>query len=124
MADRNFYRDQYTNEANVTRIYCKVTAAADVAADGYTVAAGSGYVSSVTRTAEGTFTLDLADAYPAFLGVHATISKADTTIQFSAEDVAGTTPTVTLKTITAGSAADPDSATMYFELVLRNSSVS
>ena len=123
MASRYFHEKQYANEFDVVSLYCKLTFAADTEADGNTVTRGPG-IASAARTAEGTVRLTLSDAYPAFLGiVSCGISKADTTLQFSAEDVDGSTPYVDFKTITAASAADADSATIYLCVKLRNSSV-
>jgi len=125
MANRSFQRDQFTNEVNVVRLYAKVTGAADVQADGYTVNSGSGYISTVTRTAEGEFKCNLADSYAAFLGGNVLIGKDDSVARFTAEDVdSATAPYVQFEVFSAGSAADPDSAVMYIELILRNSSVS
>ena len=124
MANRNFQSANYTNVVDVVKIYAKITAAADVAADGYTVTTGGAYVTSVARTGEGDATITLTDGYNIMLGCVATISKADTTLQWVSEDVDATTPVILVTFVTAGSAADPDSAVIYLEITLRNSSVS
>jgi len=98
----------------------KVTGAADVNANGYTVDRGGGYVATVARGGEGVMNVTLRDPWPALLMCAVTISKADTVPSLSAESVAAS-KTFSVTFTTAGSAADPDSAVIRLLLAFSNS---
>lgn len=122
MANRTFHNRQYTTQADVVTVYLKITGAADVAADGYTINSGTAHVASVARSDEGQITVTMTDTYNGFLGIqNLGCSIADTDLQFVSETVAST-KTIIFKTITGASAADPDAGVLYLGLVLRNSS--
>jgi hypothetical protein len=111
-----------TNEREAVCIFCRVTAAADVAANGYTVLStiGGDKVASVARSAEGIAVITLRDKYAAFLGLDYDISRDNVLITKDAETVATTKLiTVTFRT-TAGADADPDSAVINLRIWLKN----
>lgn len=100
---------QYPDELT---IHFKFTAAADVAANGYTVNKGAGFISSVTRSAEGVIVITLKDKYPSLLGATLHCSKDDTYLVLDSEAVLAS-GTVTWTARTGGADVDPDSAVFY-----------
>ena len=124
MASRNFHRPSLTTEPGVVTVFCRFTGAADVQANGYTLNDGSAFVTSITRQAEGEFRVLLSNNYSALLGAYCIANVADTIFHIESEDVdSATTPYVDIIAVTAGSATDPDSDTVYVTLFLKNSSV-
>lgn len=123
MSDRQFPNSgrMYCNEYFPVAIFGKITAAADVAANGYTVTEGGEFITSVTRTAEGVARILLSDTYNQLLSVQAILSLDDYTVHYTAEDVDGSTPYIDLTFRTGAADTDPDSAIIFLAIHLKNS---
>jgi hypothetical protein len=122
MAGRNFPNNQYkSNAPEETTIHLRCTAAADVAAEGYAINDGDGFVTSVTRSAEGVMRITLTDRYAKFINAHVLGNRDDSVPQFNAEAVNSATPTVDIVWREGAADKDPDSAEIRVTLVLQNS---
>jgi hypothetical protein len=97
----------------------KITAAADVNANGYTVTDDpANVVASVAKSAEGIAVVTLNQAWVGLSNAIATLSIDDHTVTLDAEDVDGA-KTLTMTFRTGGSDADPDGAVIRLTLFLR-----
>lgn len=133
MANRSFFRNQYSNQVDVVSIYISLTAAADIeaaaSADQYAIDLGAGYLlatGGATRSAEGVLRLKLRDSYNKLLAWSVGSDVEDCVVKKDASDVdgsAGSGNVVDFEFFTAGSAADPDGAEILIRLDLRNSTV-
>jgi hypothetical protein len=74
----------------------------------------------VAKTAEGKARITLADSYYELLGISGMVSRTDCAMLFDAEDVNGATPYIDVIFQDAGVDTDPDSATIYLIIFLRN----
>jgi hypothetical protein len=110
----------YANEAFPVVLFAKITAAADVDANGYTVSNGGEVVTSVAKTAEGKARVTLSDSYFELLGVCGMVSRTDCDMLYDSEDVNGATPYVDVIFQDAGTDTDPDSATIFLIIFLKN----
>lgn len=117
--DRHLNDRLYATIYDLVIAHVEITAAADVAANGYTVGEGSSFVASAARTAEGVMLVTLKDTSPKILNALCTCTKKDTVCTPTA--VSGTAGTVEITFDTAGSDADPDSATIHLTILIRNS---
>lgn len=108
----------FCSEHEPVMIPFKITAAADVAANGYAVSDGGEFVSEVTRTAEGKAKIALRQAFPGFLGLDLTTTRTATTMVLendTSSDASDPHLDVEFQTVAASPAdVDPDSAVMYF----------
>lgn len=108
------------NELEPVLIFARATFAADAQANGASIARGSKHTTALTRTGEGLWTWDLTDTFAGLLFVDARLTKLDTQTEIVSETVA-TDGKIALRFVTAGSALDPDSATVYLFAALTNS---
>lgn len=125
MANRYFWDSQHKERA-VKYISGKITLDSSAAVTSAYPASAKG-VASVTKTATGTYRITLQDKYNALLDIDLDIMEAVASayqVKAKAEAVASG-PTIDIWTINAGAAADVSAATtIYFSLVLKNTSVS
>lgn len=123
MANRTF-NDAQALEKEVKSLYVKIAIGAAGAPT--LTKPGSLGVASVVRTAAGTYTVTLEDAYPALLGFEAINlngTAQDLQFQLKAETVA-TTKTIQFFCLTGATATDPASGSvLYLGLSLKNTSV-
>lgn len=118
----------WSNKGEPAILYFKVTAAADVAASGYTVNEGGDFVSAVTRTAEGDMKIALRQGFPAFLGLELlSTTRADSRMYLdNATNIGSATDPHVDVTFREGTPADtdPDSAVMHFALHVKRTQTS
>lgn len=110
------------NRGGVMLAFVKVTAAADVNANGYTVNEGSNVVSGVTKTAEGKAKLALTDPSVKFLGIWLTTTLTGSfMILENDSSTSGSDPHLdVIFEIADGTDTDPDAAVMYFLIAFKN----
>lgn len=123
MADRLFPSDVRTLEHDLRCLFVDFTIGASGA-----VSSDDSIGCSVTKDAgAGDYTIALEDSYTALKGAPHTIERAaaaDSHVEISAEDVSGTTPTINISTVTAGTAANLASGSkVRMTLWLKNSSL-
>lgn len=123
MANRRFEQFQYSLVKKATYLVGK--AVYNATSDTFTISEAPG-VSSITVNGNGDYSMLLADKYAALLMAKFTIQKAsaaDLVPQMVSETVA-TTKLVNFKALAGATATEPATGdVLYFELVLRNSSV-
>jgi hypothetical protein len=115
MSSKLLHPDMGSNESGEITLHFKVTAAADVEADGYTISDGSEIVSSFARTDEGDITITLHNNYKKFFNLIMLTTLANQDLIFVSEDVDGD-KTILITIGVSGTPTDPDSAVMYFTL--------
>jgi len=125
MANRNFTENNaYSFSKGLTILTGKFTVGATGAPT--LVAASSKGISSIVRSAQGTYTVTLSDTYYELLHMGFTLidpGAEDLTFQVNTEDVDGA-KTISFYTNTAGTATDPaDGDTIRLMIVLKNSGV-
>jgi len=100
----------------------KVTGAADVDADGFTINEDPGnVVESVEKgSGEGDITITLAQGWAGCANALVTSSIDKSTFTFDSEDVDGSTPTVKIASFVDDTAADQDSGVLRISLLLRS----
>ncbi len=109
----------FANHPEPWEVSFKVTAAADVAANGYTVNdSGGGLISACTRTAEGDMKIALAEPLAGFRGLSMIASRADSKLTMDNITSIGTAsdPHIDVTFTEGGADTDPDSSVMYFTL--------
>lgn len=129
MANRRSYQFVGNNVAGVSSIFAKVTVGASGAPTLVStgVSGNNSYISSITRNSAGDYTLALADAWNALLGLKVTTVNA--TGISAAPDVNVKTDAVTTKSLrfvcsVGGVATDPASGdTLLIQISLKNSSI-
>ena len=123
MASRMFQEKINNLEIGLVKLYCVFSVGA-VGAATLNTALSKG-ITSVTRSAAGTYDIVLDDAYNAFLhlsGMLLDSAGEDITFQVEVADVAN--KSINIFTNTAGTPTDPASGdVMYLEITLKNSSV-
>lgn len=121
MANRLFRKDYNSFEIFPVHVYGKVSIAADA-----TVSSDTLKNASVARTAAGTYTITLADAYPSLLSCNLTVLAAtavDLVPQIVSASVASS-KTIVFKLLAAAVATDPSAACeVHVHIVLKNASV-
>ena len=124
MANRYFWDSQHKERA-VKYISGKIVLDNTGAVTSSYPASAKG-VASVTKTGTGTYRITLQDKYNALLDIDLDIMEAAAGYQVKAKaEAVASGPTVDIWTINAGAAADVGAATtIYFSLVLKNTSVS
>jgi hypothetical protein len=120
MANRDFHNGIFSNQENVTVLWSKITAAADVEANGYTVTSGGAYISTVARTGEGAARITLVDPFLEVLAVSMLSTRSSSEMILVADSVTSKIIDVVFEQHD-GTATDPDSAVMRIGLWLRNS---
>jgi len=123
------------NVRNEIHLFAKITADADVAANGYAVSQNVPLISSVARAGEGLIDITLSTYYKTFLGYNLKSSRSGSRDLFVSEQISNTTtPKFRIKFEQAvlavdfteetssltWTATDPDSATIYLEIILSN----
>ncbi len=109
----------FSNRPEPCSVDFKVTAAADVAADGYTVNdSGGGLVIACTRTAEGDMKIALADTLAGFRGLRMISTRANSALTMdNITDIATASgPHIDVTFIATATDTDPDAAVMHFIL--------
>lgn len=130
MANRSFHKPLGHLEIDVVTLYGSITIGAAGAVSSST---GKG-IASVALTGTGGYIVTLSDTYNAFLyadiqTLHSTDSDATTVGihgRINAQAVNTTTPTVTFQMFAGDDGADANPASgavLYFQIVVRNSSV-
>lgn len=118
----NTMRKMWTNVPRLNVLCAKVTFAADAEASGCTVNDGTKFLTSVTRTGEGLWTLTLARKYKKFVGLQMITTKTDSGMHLVSEAVASAgTIAVRFNALTTGAATDPDSAVLYLRVYVQDS---
>jgi hypothetical protein len=116
----------FSNEYEPWCICAKLTGAAAVHTDGYTVTDGGEEIASAARSAEGAITITLRHKWVALLGVDVTCSLPDYTWTKTSETVATTkTIVITGRLQSAGASAstDPDSGVIDLRIWLKGNNL-
>ena len=129
MANRRTHQFTGVNVAGATRVFAKVTVGASGAPTLITtgVNTNNGFIASITRNSAGDYTLALADAWNALLGLKTT--TINSTGISASPDVNVKTDAVTTKSLrfvcsTGGVATDPASGDiLLIQIILKNSSI-
>lgn len=133
MANRTFHPNQGSLEINVVHLYGTITVGSSGAVASST---GKGIASVTKESADGQYTVALQDSYNALLyaniqTLHSTDSAASTVGivgRINSADVASSTAPVVVFQMFAlddGADANPaEGAVLYFQITLRNSSLS
>jgi hypothetical protein len=129
MANRRTYQFSGNNVAGVTRIFAKVTIGASGAPTLVTtgVHGNNGYITAIARNSAGDYTVTLADAWNALLGM--TIRTINATGVSAAPSVNIKSNAVTTKSlgfVCASGATPTDPASgdiLLLEFLLKNSSI-
>lgn len=129
MANRRMYQFSGNNVPGVSHLFAKVTIGATGAPTLISsgVSGNNSYITGIARNSAGDYTITLADAWNALLGLKITTQNA-TGISAS-PNVGIKTNAVTTKSLafvcsTGGVATDPASGdSLFIEIVLKNSSI-
>ena len=124
MANRFLQQFMHSFEHKPVKIFGSILVGGSGAVTSFT---GNGVTSVTKESGAGTYTILLNDAYSAFLGVnvvHEVATAEELVIQLISHNVAAASKTVVIGCSTSGTLANPASGTiLYFEITLRNSSV-
>jgi hypothetical protein len=104
-------------------LFAKITGAADVEANGYTITDGGEVIASAVRAAEGQITITLGQKWAALLGVDFDCSIDDQIFVVTANTVS-TTKTISITTRLHGDSGcadiDPDAAVIGMRIWVKN----
>jgi len=116
----------FSNEYEPWLICAKITAAAAIHTDGYTVTDGGEEVASVARGGEGSIVITLRHKWVALLGVDVACSINDYTFTL-ASNLVSTSKTITmtsrLQSAGASASTDPDSAVLDLRIWLKGNNL-
>lgn len=132
MANRSFHPPAGNLELDVVNLFGTITVGASGAV---TTGVGKGIASVVKESAAGQYTITLSDTYNTLLmanfmlldGTDESPATVGTHMRLNSQAVSNATPTLVLQCYAGDDGADAnpaDGAVIYFQVVLRNSSVS
>ena len=130
MANRNFYRHQFSNVPDLIILHAKLSLGATGTAN-YSIDEGSGWISTVSTGATGQMVLHLKDSYQELIGQLINVSTAGFTTYVSTSAVSSASdPTVTVifqatsTTTISGQPTYPTNSSVHVNLFLYESGIS
>lgn len=119
----NLFNRSYHKVPRKVDVFLKITGAADVNANGYTINYGSDLVSTVAKNGEGVIDITTKFGWSELVGCQVTCSDAAFVIEYTSDTASSSLVKLTSESLADGTTnADPDSAVIFVHLTFNTSS--